>query len=358
MSSTLHLISSTDRRGAQVFASQLAHELGGMPEHPVVAIEPGTGAHPLHCAVLGERRWDPAGFVRLVAGARRCRVLLAHGSSALLHGAAAAAGAGRPFVYRNIGDPAAWGRVRAADVRIGAPLRRAAAVAALYPGARTHLVEAYSLDPERVVTIPNGVPMVPAADDDERADARHALGLVGSLGWVAFVGALSEEKGVLAAVRAVAADPDLGLVVAGDGPERAAAEQLAEAEAPGRVRFLGVTDRPRTVLAAADVVVLPSRTEGIPAVAIEAGLCGRPVVATAVGGLPEVVVDTATGRLVAEPAPEVLTPALREAIDHGPAWGAAGRARCLERFTIEQVARQWDEVLLAVAQDRRPASSR
>ncbi len=358
MTETLHLISSTDRRGAQVFASQLADQLGGLPEHPVVAIEPGAAAHRLPCAVLGERRWDPAGFVRLVAGTARRRVLLAHGSSALLHGAAAAAAAGRPFVYRNIGDPAAWGRVRAADLRIGAPLRRASAVAALYPAARAHLIEAYSLDPARVVTIPNGVPAMPEVDEAERTAARRTLGMTDALEWVAFVGALSEEKGVLAAVRAVAADPGLGLVVAGDGPERGAAQRLADSEAPGRVHFLGVTDRPRTVLAAADVLVLPSRTEGIPAVAIEAGLCRRPVVAADVGGLPEVVVHGGTGVLVADTSPEVLAPALREAIEHGARWGDAARSRCVERFTIERVARQWDDLLRDVAQDRRPASSR
>ena len=298
MTRALHLVSSTDRRGAQVFATQLADVLGGPPEHPVVAIVEGVGAHRLAAASLGSGRWDPRGATRLVAGLGHFDVLVAHGSSALLHGAAASGLARRPFIYRNIGDPAAWGAVRGASLRIGAPLRRAAAVAALYPAAREHLLHAYRLAPDRLVTIPNGVPGHAAPDGPDRAAARRRLGLREDLDWVGFVGALSEEKGVLDAVRAVAEEPGWGLVVAGGGAQREEAEHLADALAPDRVRFLGVTDEPRTLLAAVDVVVLPSRTEGIPATAIEAGLSARPVVATRVGGLPEVIDDEVTGILV------------------------------------------------------------
>lgn len=341
-----------------MFATQLAEELGGRPDHPVVAIEPGVGNHRLAVAVLGDRRWDPRGLTRLVAGARRYDVLVAHGSSALLHCAAAGALAGRPFVYRNIGDPAAWGAVRGADLRIGAPLRRAAAVSALFPAARDHLEAAYRLDGDRVVTIPNGVPEVPAPTNRERSDARSGFGLDDSLRWVGFLGALSEEKGVISAVEAVATQPRLGLLVAGDGPQRTEAEALAEALAPGRVRFLGVTDHPRSVLCASEVLALPSRTEGIPAVAIEAGLAELPVVATSVGGLDEVVVDGVTGRLVVDARPDHLAATLTEVLDDAERLGAAARRRCLERFTMTQVARQWGALLDSVVQGRRPTTSR
>ena len=261
-------------------------------------------------------------------------------------------------MYRNIGDPATWGAVRAADLRIGVPLRRAAAVSALYPAAREHLVAAYRLDPGRVVTIPNGVPEHSAADSADRARARAALHLADELDWIGFVGALSEEKGILSAVTAAGLDAGVGLVVAGDGPERAAAERLADDLAPGRVRFLGVVEQPWTLLAAVDAVVLPSRTEGIPATAIEAGLTGRPVVATNVGGMAEVVDDDVTGVLVDDASPPALAAALRRALEHRQRMGAAARQRCLERYTMDQVARQWAELISAVAQRRSPASSR
>lgn len=174
-------------------------------------------------------------------------VLVAHGSTALLHGAAASTLARRPFIYRNIGDPAAWGAVRGADLRIGLPLRRAAAVGALFPAAREHLISVYRLSPERVTTIPNAVPTFDAPTSLARTAVRVEFGLSGldpgnesSLGesgsgnaderlsWVGFAGSLSEEKGVLSAIQAVGADAGLGLVVAGSGPQSAEAHELAD----------------------------------------------------------------------------------------------------------------------------------
>lgn len=340
----LHLVSSTDRRGAQVFASLLAERLGGPPDHELVAVEPGADGAPLDVEVLGRRRTDPAGLGRLVRRLRGADVLVAHGSSALLHGAAASALARRPFVYRNIGDPAAWGRVRLADVRIGAPLRRAAAVSAIYPAARAHLVEAYRLRPDRVVTIPNGVVDRTPVDAAGRRAAAHALALRDGLRWVGFLGALSPEKGILDAVGAVVADPALGLVVAGAGPEEQAARRAA-APAGDRIRFLGPVTDTAPVYAAVEAVVLPSRTEGIPAAAVEAGLSGLPVVAADVGGTSEVVLDGRTGVLVASTSSPDLAAALHRALRHAPEWGSAARLHCSRRFTIDRVAPQWSELL-------------
>lgn len=361
MNRVLHLVSSADRRGAQVFAWQLAAELGGPPLHEVVAVAPASTNNPLELAHLGRRRTDARGMARLVAGLRNSDLLVAHGSSALLHGLIAGTLAGRPFIYRNIGDPSAWGAVRGADQRIGLPLRRAAAVSALYPHARTHLIETYGLEPDRVTTIPNAVPQFPAPSAARRSAARRELLLDDDLEWVGFVGALSEEKGVLRALDVVRSDPGLGLVVAGDGPQAALLEDLVQADlavgARNRVRVVGVIDDPRSVLDAIDVLVVPSRTEGIPAVAIEAGLCGVPVVATDVGGLREVVLDGVTGVLVADPSPASLRPALRHALANKGALGAAARRRCEERFTMEQVAVEWSDLIDRVRDGQEGAAS-
>src|SRR5690606_34647656 len=106
---------------------------------------------------LGSRRWDPAGLARLSVTVRSFDVLVAHGSSALLHGAVASALSRTPFVYRNIGDPASWGAVRAAQLRIGVPLRRAAAAVSLYGAAADFLGSRYRLA-RPVEVIPNAVP--------------------------------------------------------------------------------------------------------------------------------------------------------------------------------------------------------
>ena len=90
--------------------------------------------------------------------------------------------------------------------------------------------------------------------------------------WVGFVGALSEEKRVHLAVEAVASRSDWGLLIAGDGPEERWLRSLADYLAPERIRFLGRRSELAEVFAMMDVLVLPSRTEGIPAVVIEAEL--------------------------------------------------------------------------------------
>ena len=359
----LHLVSSADRRGAQVFATQLVAELGGSPTHELVAIAPATTGQPLAIATLGDRRTDAAGMLRLVAGLRDSRLLVAHGSSALLHATLAGALTGRPFIYRNIGDPSAWGAVRASELRIGLPLRRAAAVAALYPGARHHLIDAYRLRPERVTTISNAVPSLRAPSPAQRASAKGALSLVSQLEWVGFMGALSEEKGVLAAVEAVRRDRGLGMVVAGDGPQAPRLAELVETELPtedrARFRLLGVVEDPRTVLDAVEVLIIPSRTEGVPAVAIEAGLSGVPVVATDVGGVGEVVIDDLTGVLVPDASPEALGAGLRRALGGRDELGAEARRHCEQHFTMPQVAAEWSALIDRVsAAQPRPASSR
>ncbi len=357
----LHLTSSDDRRGAQVFARQLVDELGGPPCHTAVAVTGGSAEQRLDIDPLGRRRWAPAGFARLCAAVRRHDLLIAHGSSALLHGAAAASVARRPFIYRNIGDPAAWGAVTAAGLRIGLPLRRAAAVAALYDGARTHLIDQYGLDPSRVRTIPNGVRVVPPPDDTVRAAARARFGLDPSLTWLGSVGSLTEEKRTAAIIDAVAHDDGLGLVVAGDGPLADELSRRARRVAPGRVSFLGVVDDPFEVMAAIDVLVLASRTEGLPAVAIEAALCEVPVVATRVGGVPEVVTDGTTGVLVDDVDPSTLVAAVHHATRDRTRLGDAARRHCAARFTMPVVATAWAGLIDDVArggQRVRPTRSR
>jgi glycosyltransferase involved in cell wall biosynthesis len=166
---------------------------------------------------------------------------------------------------------------------------------------------------------------------------------------VAYVGALAVEKGVDVAVEAVAAVPGLHLLIAGDGPQRSALRELAARCAPDRVHLVGVLDDVTTAYAAADIVVLPSRGgDSMPAALIEAGLCGRPAVATAVGAIPDVVEPGVTGALVPVGDPLRLARTLEALLadpDELAALGAAARARGLERFDIDIVARGWQAAL-------------
>lgn len=173
-----------------------------------------------------------------------------------------------------------------------------------------------------------------------REEARAALGLDGTV--VLALGRLEAVKGTATLVRAVATLPDVTLVVAGDGSERPGLEALARSIG-ARVRFVGVVrgERKAACLAAADVFALPSvevergRTEGAPVAVVEALASGLPVVATTVGGVPELVGDA--GMLVPPGDEGALASALRTLAD------PRKRARLVPRARVRACAFGWDE---------------
>lgn len=146
------------------------------------------------------------------------------------------------------------------------------------------------------------------------------------------------------AVMAVIRDrfPDLRLTVAGDGPERGALEGMAaRAGLESAVRFIGWV-RPGDIpdlIDEATIVLLPSRArEGLPVVAVQAALMGRPIIASRVGGLPEIVVHGVTGLIVEEGDPQSLARAITELLDHpdrAREMGQRARLHAHERFGWE-----------------------
>lgn len=143
---------------------------------------------------------------------------------------------------------------------------------------------------------------------------RRYLLFVGRLDPVKRVAAILESFGAVAA-----AHPDTDLLIAGAGPEEPRLRALAEAFAPGRVRFTGWLADGETKAAlynAADCLVLASRREGFPTVVGEALACGTPVIATSVGGIPELIADGRTGWLVPPGDDRALSNHLVFAMDH------------------------------------------
>jgi glycosyltransferase involved in cell wall biosynthesis len=343
----LHVITATSRRGAETFAVDLAAALAerGRPGRTVALTTDPSGSG-FAVPVLGRR---PLGFRTILAlrrEAKRARVVVAHGSSAVVACAIATLGTRTPFVYRNIGDPEFWLDTPRRRRQMRWILRRATATVALWERSGRALKEFGGAD-LRLTVIPTGVPArrFPPVDAATRRAARSRLGLSADGIVAVYVGSLSGEKNVDAAIAAVAAIPDAVLLLVGDGPERIRLERLSGEVAPGRIRFIGTRERPQDELAAADVLVLPSRTEGIPAVLIEAAFSGLPVVASAVGGIPEIVAEGVTGITVPPGDVAALSQAIGEATARGPAMGIAGRRRCIERFEIAVVAEEWDALL-------------
>ena len=200
-------------------------------------------------------------------------------------------------------------RVRVLRATRTAALRRARRV--VVPSAYLREIAlGWGLTPNRVTVVPNPAPELPPLPS--REDARAGLGVHGfALGTA---GRLTAQKALGDALEAVARVDGVALLVLGDGPERSGLERQAAALGISeRVRFLGAGTRDDVValFRAVDVGLLTSAWENLPHTLLEALAVGTPVIATAVGGIPEVVVDGENGVLV--PAGDV--PAIAAAID-------------------------------------------
>jgi glycosyltransferase involved in cell wall biosynthesis len=344
----LQVVTDRDRRGAQVFATDLAPGLEalGATVHTVALADGDRASLPIEA--LGDRRMSVATLRALRREAKGFDVVLAHGSTTLAACAIGLAGTGVPFIYRQISDPVFWAGTWPRRARVAIFIRRAAGVVALSSETADLVAARYRLDRARLVVSPNAVPVAtfapPSATD--RAARRAELDLPKDAVVVAYVGALAPEKGVDLAVQAIPAlPPQARLVIAGDGPQAAGLQDLARRVGDGRVRFLGQSADPHRIYQVADVVVLPSRGgDSMPAALIEAGLCGLPTVTTPVGAITDVVIDADTGFVVGIDDQAALDAALGRLIESAELRGRLGRAarlHCVERFTIDAVAPTW-----------------
>jgi glycosyltransferase involved in cell wall biosynthesis len=212
---------------------------------------------------------------------------------------------------------------------------------------------------DRIVVQHNGVDGEVFTPGDRHA-ARISLGLAAERRLVGYVGRLSHEKGVDVLVDAMGAlsrrDERVDLAIVGSGPADPALRAKACALGLGaRLRFLGHRghdELPRW-LRAFDVLCLPSRREGCPNVVLEALASGTPVVASAVGGVPELLRKD-NGILVAAARPDELAEALEDALRR--AWDPAALRRTVPSLSWDAVARTYDGLLRAVVGPSAPAA--
>lgn len=248
----------------------------------------------------------PVAFWRLwrIIARYKPQIVHTHLQSANLYGRLAARLAGVPVIV------ATEHNVYRAKARRYIVVERALArvtdaIVAVSEQVRGFLSEQLDVAARTMRVIPNGVAM-PVADPDRVAALRARLDLPAGDIVLGTVASLTPKKGhsylIEALALAAARSVPCTLVLAGDGPMRPAIEQLAERlGVSSRVRFLGEAERVADVLAITDVFVLPSLVEGMPLALLEAMRVGRAVVATRVGGVPELVRDGDNGVLV-EPA--------------------------------------------------------
>jgi glycosyltransferase involved in cell wall biosynthesis len=159
---------------------------------------------------------------------------------------------------------------------------------------------------------------------------------------IGVIGRLSSEKGVDVFLRACSLLRDRGVsfsaVLVGEGPDRPQLEALRDSLGLGdSVRFLGSITNVAAVYQRIDLLVIPSRSEGLPNVLLEAISAGRPVVATRVGAIPEVVDDPLVGSLVAPGSPEALASAIAATLSSAPdPAAAASRERVADRYSLDR----------------------
>ena len=205
-------------------------------------------------------------------------------------------------------------RLRGPRMQLRALLPRAARVVAV-SRALAGEAEELGVAPERIRLVRNGVDGERFRPAD-RAAARAELGLAPGRRLIVYVGHLKEHKGVLDLAAAMDAVAGADLAVVGGGE---AAGRLEAALAPLGARARMVGERPHEEvsrwMAAADLVVLPSWNEGTPNVVIEALACGRRVVATRVGGTPDLISSATLGSLVPPKSPDALAEALQLALE-------------------------------------------
>jgi glycosyltransferase involved in cell wall biosynthesis len=217
--------------------------------------------------------------------------------------------------------------------------------------------------PERLVLIRNAI----QADDYTTADPAYAARLRSLFPQpprriVGAAGRLSPEKGFRQLIEAAQVvchqDPGVAFVLFGDGPLREElARQVAAQGLEEHFILAGFRADLERYLPHLDLLALPSYTEGLPVILLEACAAGLPVVATAVGGIPEVIEDGETGYLVPPKNPTALARRILDVLSHETGRQAMGRRaqqRIQEQFTFEAQCLQYQRLFERLVQKRKP----
>jgi glycosyltransferase involved in cell wall biosynthesis len=229
-------------------------------------------------------------------------------------------------------------------------IRRADRIIAISQAVRRFLIEVEGAPAEKTVCIPYGIDARAVSAAARPGVFRREIG-AGREPIVGFVGRLVAQKGADILLKAFAIverrHPTARLVLAGDGPQRAALERQAHALGLRRALFLGWRADAASILADIDLLAMPSRWEGFGLVALEAMAAGKPVVAARVSALPEIVLPEQTGLLVKPGDPEELARAILSLLNepaYAIALGRTGRKRVRDEFTVERMAERTAEV--------------
>jgi glycosyltransferase involved in cell wall biosynthesis len=294
------------------------------------------------CRKLAKRRFSAAFAQRVRRLVREERPDLVHGHlySGGLAAAFATAGSGIPLVLTEQTE-APWRRHRQ-RLASAAAYRQASRIIGVSSAITGAIERDFRVAPDKLTCIPNGV-TIPPDGATRRPGGEPVVGLVARL---------TPEKDVPcflnAAARITERFPGATFRIAGDGPLRADLERLAaDLGLAERVTFLGVLDDMRPFFESAHVLAVSSVAEGTPLAIVEAMGAAVPIVATAVGGIPEQVVDGSTGHLVEPCNPAALAERIGAVLADPAAaarLGEAGRARAVREFSTEAMTDRIEDI--------------
>ena len=361
MARVLHVVLSLQPGGAERLVIDLCQRLVGQIDSAVCCLdEPGSWAGELRASgieviALHRRPGFRPSLARRVAetaGSVNARVLHCHQYSAFVYGAMAQlARPGLGLIVTEHGrlDATPAGRRRQMANRLlnVLPGRVFAVCAEL----RARLIEE-GFPAGRVHVTHNGIDPGLDAGREQRGHARNSLGLDGDELVIGAVGRLDKVKGYATLITAVEALRRQGvsarLVIVGDGPERAElASRVRAAGLDGVVLMLGYRADVRDLLPAFDLFVNSSIYEGVSLTLLEAMAASLPVIATRVGGTPEVVDDGVTGVLIPAGSPTALEAAAARLLSdprQRQIFGQNGRTRVLRCFGIDAMVRRYADV--------------
>lgn len=323
--------------------------------------ERGVETHLVHLAPL----FNPLALWRLtrLLARERVTILQTHGARANFYGRIAGRLAGVPVIISTVHNslkdyevPSFTRWLYTVALRLTLPFVHR--IICVSDSNRRDLIEECPATAALIQTVYNGVDLSAFPSQPNRQKIRQEFGITGGPVLV-MIARLTEAKGhryLLQALPCLLETwPRLCCVFAGDGELRDQLHRLAvELAVEGSCRFVGVREDIADILAAADVVVLPSLSEGFPFVLLEALAMGCPVVASRVNGIPELIENHKTGLLVPARDPRALAAAIREMLSNPTAaskLGAAGRAVVRERFTVDRMVANTTAIFDAAMQD-------
>jgi glycosyltransferase involved in cell wall biosynthesis len=313
--------------------------------HPVAEKLEAQGIHPIF---LNRSKWDPLALSDLLRLIRKHDVGIVHaaGMKGILLGRAAGRICRRKVIM-HLHDTSVPGYFfRSLHRAMADWTDRCLAISnAVGELARRE----FGVRPERVTVLYNGIDLLMTANASPgaRAKIRAEFDLPDDAPVVGIIGRLSPEKGqaffLPAMPELLATHPDVRMLIVGEGPDRQVCDQvIAEHKMASAVRFTGHRSDIPDILAAIDVLLIPSLMEGLSFCAIEAMAAGRPVAAFRVGGLPELITHDQTGVLAPEKDASALVQQVRRLLDDRELSDTivSHARRFVQRFSVEHHVRE------------------